>query len=150
MPAFGAFRDLKAWLNELRTAAGDRVFFAFGDEEFDLCLANLDVVLSNEFAAYLGLNIGLTQSACYTTSMDLTIKNQTFDYVVKFIAPISKRNHIIGVVDSTKGPPYSSDLLPFYECCATGDLEIYFRNIDGTESLANCGTSMWGAILAFN
>ena len=37
VPSFGAWSDLRRYLNNLRTAAGARIFYVFGDEEFDIC-----------------------------------------------------------------------------------------------------------------
>ena len=116
VPPFGAWSDLRRYLNNLRTAAGARIFYVFGDEEFDICTDQYPVALSVDFAAYLGIAQGLLVNTCYTATFDMEHKDPVFEYVVKFFAPLDARDHIIGAVQTTRGDAYSNDFHD-YRCC---------------------------------
>ena len=150
VPSFGAWSDLRQYLNNLKTASGDRVFYVFGAEEFDICTDQYQVVLSLDFAAYLGIDQGLLANTCYTAAFDMDHKDPVFEYVVRFIAPIDARDFIIGAVQKTRGDAYSNDFHDFKDVAEQGRLEVYCRLKNGEEFLASCEENdTWGVELEF-
>ena len=150
VPAFGSFIDFKLYFNNLRTTVGtNRVFFAYGENEMDLCTDQYDVVLSNELASYLGLGAGLVGNKCYTTTVNLQKLDPVYDYKVVFKAPILAQDHTIGVARSTQSEAYSNEFHRFTAHAAFGVLEIFCRLRSGEEFLATCGDELWGVELEF-
>ena len=149
VPAFGSFIDFRRWFNLLRTAAGARVFYAYGTNEFDLCVATNAVTLSAELATYLGLDTALLANKCYTTTFDIIQADPVYDYIVKFVAPISGDN-VLGIVHSTRGDAYSNEFHTFTNCCEHGEIEIFCRLKDGSSVFAKVeDDERWGVELEF-
>ena len=150
VPAFGSFVDFRRWFNLLRTAGGARVFYAYGTNEFDLCVAANAVTLSAGLATYLGLDTALAANTCFTTTFDIIQADPVYDYIVKFVAPITAKDNVLGLVHSTKGDAYSNEFHTFNNCCEIGEIEIYCRLKDGSNIFATVeDDERWGVELEF-
>ena len=148
VPSFGSWSDLRAFFNELRTAANQRVFYVFGDEDVDICTDQFQILFTQELADYFGVGVGIGVNACITTTLNMDQKDPVFDYVVKFFAPINATDHVIGAVHSTRGDAYSSDWHALQDTAEYGRLEVYCRLKNGTEFIASCPEdSRWGVEL---
>ena len=148
VPSFGAWSDLRAFFNDLRTAANQRVFYVFGDDDVDICTDQFQILFTQELADYLGVGVGIGVSACVTTTLNMQQKDPVFDYVVKFFAPIDATDNVIGSVHSTRGDAYSNDWHTLEDTAEYGRLEVYCRLKSGSEFIASCPEdSRWGVEL---
>ena len=153
IPAQPSYLDFRKWMNLFKDPAGFRVFFVYGEEDFDFCIGFNQVVLSESFATRFGLQTILPPMICYSSQWSKIELNPVYDYEVKFVSPIEvpeEGGYTIGVVHETRGLAFSNHVHKFNDSAAHGTLEIRCRLKDGNSFIARCAdTDSWGCELEF-